>query len=136
MEMENCFPLDFVDEIVARLPNKSIMRFRCVSKEWSSYLVSDEFYKRRCLLRAERLLKVTSSGFYFVNYEKSFSSSVDDEDSVSDEDSFSDEDEDFVKDEDSLVPSAEQNFPFKKPNNFDLIGSCDGLVCLSITKSL
>ncbi|KAJ4823578.1 hypothetical protein Tsubulata_039617, partial [Turnera subulata] len=102
--MGNCFPVDFVEEILAHLPNKSIMRFRCVSKEWSSYLVSDEFYKLRFTLRPhERLLKLTDSGFSFINYE------------------------------DSLIPSTEQSFPFKKPNKLvDFIGSCDGLVCLSL----
>ncbi|KAJ4828213.1 hypothetical protein Tsubulata_043069 [Turnera subulata] len=40
-------PSVIVEEILAMLPNKSIHRFRQVSKSWSSFLVSSEFQKLR-----------------------------------------------------------------------------------------
>ncbi|KAJ4841072.1 hypothetical protein Tsubulata_040494 [Turnera subulata] len=40
-------PSVIVEEILVMLPNKSIHRFRQVSKSWSSFLVSSEFHKLR-----------------------------------------------------------------------------------------
>ncbi|KAJ4847206.1 hypothetical protein Tsubulata_019335 [Turnera subulata] len=46
--MENLtLPTVIVEEILAKLPNKSIHRFRQLSKSWSSFLVSLEFQKLR-----------------------------------------------------------------------------------------
>ncbi|KAL1207094.1 putative F-box protein [Cardamine amara subsp. amara] len=39
-----CFPLDLILEILLRLPAKSIVRFRCVSKLWSS-LTTDLYFR-------------------------------------------------------------------------------------------
>ncbi|KAJ4843575.1 hypothetical protein Tsubulata_046985 [Turnera subulata] len=41
-------PSDIVEEILSLLPNKSIHRFRSVSKSWSSSLVSVDFHQFRC----------------------------------------------------------------------------------------
>ncbi|KAJ4824934.1 hypothetical protein Tsubulata_045990 [Turnera subulata] len=158
--MENCFPSNFVDKILARLPKKSIMRFRCVSKEWSSYLVSDGFNKLRCTLRPpQRLLKLKYSGFSYINCENSFVPFVNDRSFFAsfvnvDEDSDGEDFCDFFDGEDFFVPSVsveqnirfkkpkflvpsvsvEQSFPFKTPNRIVVnhIGSCDGLVCLHL----
>jgi hypothetical protein len=38
-----CLPYDVVFDILTRLPVKSIIRFRCVSKSWNSILTSPDF---------------------------------------------------------------------------------------------
>ncbi|KAJ4828441.1 hypothetical protein Tsubulata_046436 [Turnera subulata] len=40
-------PSEIVEALLAMLPNKSIHRFRSLSKSWSSLLVSEEFQKLR-----------------------------------------------------------------------------------------
>ncbi|CAA7061293.1 unnamed protein product [Microthlaspi erraticum] len=42
-------PMDLVTEILTRLPTKSLMRFKCVSKLWSSLIRSQYF--NRCFLK-------------------------------------------------------------------------------------
>ncbi|KAG7593500.1 F-box-like domain superfamily, partial [Arabidopsis thaliana x Arabidopsis arenosa] len=41
--MKNWIPIDLIIEILSRLPEKSIARCRCVSKEWSSILDREDF---------------------------------------------------------------------------------------------
>ncbi|XP_010515038.1 PREDICTED: putative F-box protein At3g47150 [Camelina sativa] len=41
-----CIPLELQIEILLRLPVKSLLRFRCVSKLWSSIITSQDFQKR------------------------------------------------------------------------------------------
>ncbi|AED97616.1 unnamed protein product [Arabidopsis thaliana] len=47
-------PLDLLIEILTRLPHKSLMRFKCVSKQWSS-LIRSRFFSNRYLTVASPL---------------------------------------------------------------------------------
>ncbi|PRQ33711.1 putative F-box domain, galactose oxidase/kelch, beta-propeller, F-box associated interaction [Rosa chinensis] len=51
---------DIISEILARLPVKSLMRFRCVSKSWSA-LISDPFFTKKHLSYTETGITENSS---------------------------------------------------------------------------
>ncbi|KAJ4843736.1 hypothetical protein Tsubulata_031483 [Turnera subulata] len=54
-------PSEIVEEILSRLPNKSIHRFRSLSKSWSSLLVGVDFlhqFRRNSTPPAARILKL------------------------------------------------------------------------------
>uniref|UniRef100_A0A1J3JKD7 F-box/LRR-repeat protein n=1 Tax=Noccaea caerulescens TaxID=107243 RepID=A0A1J3JKD7_NOCCA len=48
------FPVDLVTEILIRLPEKSLMRFKCVSKQWSSLISCRYFCDRVFTLTRQR----------------------------------------------------------------------------------
>ncbi|KAJ4823579.1 hypothetical protein Tsubulata_039618, partial [Turnera subulata] len=60
MEVKDCFPLEIVEEIIARLPTESLIRFLCMSKEWYSYRSSDKLNSLRSKLAPpdEQLVKI------------------------------------------------------------------------------
>ncbi|KAJ0254405.1 F-box only protein 8 [Hirschfeldia incana] len=64
-------PLDLLIEILARLPAKSIMRFKCISKFWSSLLCSSFFCDRFMMLRSPRQPRLYMSLLDKDDYSKS-----------------------------------------------------------------
>ncbi|KAL1216204.1 F-box protein [Cardamine amara subsp. amara] len=48
-------PLDLIIEILKKLPAKSLMRFRCISKEWSSIISNSRYFTESIMSRSLRL---------------------------------------------------------------------------------
>ncbi|CAH8355475.1 unnamed protein product [Eruca vesicaria subsp. sativa] len=62
----NHIPLDLALDIVSRLPAKSIMRYQCVSKLWSSFITLPSFinsFTSRSTSRSPTLLVTFASGW-------------------------------------------------------------------------
>ena len=62
-----CLPYDVVFDILPRLPVKSIIRFRCVSKSWNSILTSPDFINTH-LDRAKSSLSHNNNNNGFLLY--------------------------------------------------------------------
>ncbi|XWS39100.1 hypothetical protein CRYUN_Cryun18bG0021200 [Craigia yunnanensis] len=104
-------PQDITDQILPCLPVKSLMRFKCVCKSWSSLITSPPFarnhFKRASLQNPKtidlKLLILLPCGFKYLDLAKSFDEGA------------------------ALI-----RFRFW-PNGYKLIlGSCNGLVCLGL----
>ncbi|KAM5576936.1 hypothetical protein ABKV19_007669 [Rosa sericea] len=101
-------------QILTRLPIKSLIRFSCVSKRWSSIILSDpQFAKKHFKLASEqnslsqRLLLSTRSQMQSLDVDTSS----------------------FV--DDSSVRNL--TCPFKQPGHFvKMLGSCNGMVCVAL----
>ncbi|KAJ4841817.1 hypothetical protein Tsubulata_026734 [Turnera subulata] len=119
-------PWPTVEEILALLPVKSISRFRLVSKEWSSFLVSPKFENFR-----SRLLVPPAGDTKEYNEdvcETDDDYDVEEDGSDQDEEDGSDQDE-----EDGFNSGIKLYFPLKRAGNpVYLIGSCNGLVCVRL----
>ncbi|KAF8016024.1 hypothetical protein BT93_H1546 [Corymbia citriodora subsp. variegata] len=110
------FPEDIIMEILLRLPAMSLMRFKCVCKGWRS-LISDPAFAKSHLQRlragdmisSQRIFKTCP--FETINYE-ALDGSIG-----------SDDDHAVVKSHDPRIDAS--SCP-------ELVGSCDGLVCLSM----
>ncbi|CAA7048450.1 unnamed protein product [Microthlaspi erraticum] len=64
-------PPDIISEILSKLPLKSLMRFRCVSKLWSSITTDPYFLKSLQTTRPSRLLVVgfrKRDGFFVLSF--------------------------------------------------------------------
>ncbi|CAH8372579.1 unnamed protein product [Eruca vesicaria subsp. sativa] len=64
-------PMDLLIEIMARLPAKSVMRFKCISKFWSSLLCSRYFCNRFIMFPTQRQPRLYMSLLDQANYSKS-----------------------------------------------------------------
>ncbi|XP_056861536.1 putative F-box protein At1g47790 [Raphanus sativus] len=67
-DYRGCFPVDLISEILLRLPEKSVSRFRCVSKLWSS-ITTDPYFINLFETRSPRpslLLCITNYDSLFV----------------------------------------------------------------------
>ncbi|GMI96163.1 hypothetical protein like AT3G23880 [Hibiscus trionum] len=115
------FPQEIIVEILANLPVKSLLRFRCVFKSWKS-LISDPFFINKHLKRIQsdpkffrkRVLINTLRPRMSIRYSiKSFNLS----------DTY----------EDSIVNTTEIEYPSRDVSRHDLIvGSCNGLICITV----
>ncbi|KAI8556174.1 hypothetical protein RHMOL_Rhmol05G0231300 [Rhododendron molle] len=114
-------PLETIVEILSRVPVKSLLRFRCVSKSWRSLISDPKFAKAHLSLASastdythHRLLLITSGG---PNpYLKSCSVSS-------------------IMHEQSDTTAVDLDYPFDKPRKRVWIGfngSCNGLVCIMV----
>ncbi|KAJ4843906.1 hypothetical protein Tsubulata_034255 [Turnera subulata] len=106
-KMNIYFPSAIVEEIIARLPTKSLARILCMSKEWYSYRSNGKLDKLRSKLAPLeiRILDPEASGLH-----RSW---------------------DF---DDFLTTPAPLSFPLERPNfpTDQWIGSCNGLVCVAL----
>ncbi|KAF5441920.1 hypothetical protein F2P56_037130 [Juglans regia] len=102
-------PENVIVEILLRLPVKSLVRFRCVSKRWRSLISDSRFAKsqfRRASERSQRLLITSGSEIRSLDCEALF--------------------------EHSTTPSV-LAVPFQKRGRYvSIIGSCNGLVCVAL----
>uniref|UniRef100_A0A2N9IEE6 F-box domain-containing protein n=1 Tax=Fagus sylvatica TaxID=28930 RepID=A0A2N9IEE6_FAGSY len=101
-------PDEVILEILSRLPIKPLLCFRCVSKPWLALIDSPQFIKlhlKQSLKTTTNLSLILSSGYLYSS--------------------------DF----DSLDTAIELDHPLKTPNyETEIVGSCNGLLCLSNTK--
>ncbi|KAJ6325279.1 hypothetical protein OIU76_012376 [Salix suchowensis] len=104
---KNRVPEDVMMDILIALPIKSILRFRCLSKSWNS-LITDKNFINAYLAQAKPLLLLRR----WQDRQELYSLHLDNE---------------------SLDRSLQfQNLPFRSEAGcFDIIGSCNGVVCLS-----
>ncbi|PHT77438.1 hypothetical protein T459_20960 [Capsicum annuum] len=58
------FPEEILVEILIRLPVKSLVRFRCVSKSWKT-LISDEYFKAKHCNHAKKNKKILIARMLF-----------------------------------------------------------------------
>ncbi|XWS53722.1 hypothetical protein CRYUN_Cryun10bG0024900 [Craigia yunnanensis] len=104
----NDIPQDITDQILPCLPVKSLMRFKCVSKSWRSFINSPSF-TRNHLERAssqEKILVSLPCGFKSLDLEKPFD------------------------DEAALI---RLRFPsIELYDRIKILDSCNGLVCLGL----
>ncbi|KAG7969566.1 hypothetical protein I3843_07G037000 [Carya illinoinensis] len=102
-------PENVVEEILLRLPVKSLVRFKCVSKHWRSLISNPQFAKlqfQRTSVRSQRLLISFGSEIRSLDCEAPF--------------------------QDSSTPSVIA-VPFQKQGRYvRIIGSCNGLVCVAL----
>ncbi|CAM8911965.1 unnamed protein product [Rhodiola kirilowii] len=110
-------PHDVIVDILSRLPCKSLVKFRCVSKQWNSLIRSTKFAElqfSRSFSRQRVLLRLKP--FWSINYE--------------DLDEFVEDRFELINQEDvpPLFPDVDIN------NDANLIGECNGLICFLLMK--
>ncbi|OIT20251.1 f-boxkelch-repeat protein, partial [Nicotiana attenuata] len=105
-------PNELITDILERLHVKSLLRFKCVSKDWLSIISSPQFVNTHLTLSANDyfwhrlLLKLNH------NFKHCFVSSIFDE---------------------AVIETFDLDFPIKNPDtSFDIMGSVNGLICLLI----
>ncbi|KAL4588317.1 hypothetical protein LXL04_001201 [Taraxacum kok-saghyz] len=113
--MSDQIPFHIQEEIMKRLPVKSLVQFRCVSKAWRSLIDSSEF------IAAHSLRRHTQPHYLLVSYEDPF---VEDgyvffSGCYTNDDSFPQE---------SSVPTLPQSV--KQLHLLSVVGSSQGLLCL------
>ncbi|KAK6781675.1 hypothetical protein RDI58_019471 [Solanum bulbocastanum] len=126
---------DVIFEILLRLPVKSLLRFRSVSKSWYCYISSRDFIQmhRRQPIH-EKPLRVSDSGprriptiSFFSLDPKITTVVVDDEiDELGDFDSDSDPDPSVVV--------VDLPFPCSHDDDVRIVGSCNGLLCVHFNR--
>ncbi|KAJ4829189.1 hypothetical protein Tsubulata_040380 [Turnera subulata] len=122
MEVKHHPPLAIMEEILARLPIKSLIRFVCMSKEWYSYQVSGKLDQLRSKLapldhQLVRILDLHCSSSSLDDWEFKPSSSFR-----------------FWYFEDYLKTRTPLSFPMETLDctYLKLVGSCNGLVCIAL----
>ncbi|KAM7485150.1 hypothetical protein LguiA_001159 [Lonicera macranthoides] len=106
--MSNLFD-EIIEEILTRLPAKSLVRFNLVCKKWLS-LISDPNFVRKHLDNVLldpsnnhcKLIVNSSPKFYSIDYQEPLS-------------------------------STKHNFPLKSPHGLCILGACNGLLCIGFT---
>ncbi|XP_062014048.1 F-box/kelch-repeat protein At3g06240-like [Rosa rugosa] len=112
---------DIISEILARLPVKSLMRFRCVSKSWSA-LISDPYFTKKHLSYTEMGITENSSRLLY---------SLDPPQSL---------DHEALKDlkdhRDGYFANRELDLPVMIPGSSNrykrIVGCCNGLICILV----
>ncbi|KAA8526247.1 hypothetical protein F0562_008550 [Nyssa sinensis] len=109
--MSDYFPREILVDILVRLPVKSLLRFRCVCKSWCSLIESPIFlatHLNQSINNTHLLIR-----YFSVNHKKELYS--------------------LRFDNETLNECVELKCPFKsRSGNFlRVVGSCNGLICLS-----
>ncbi|XP_058782111.1 F-box/kelch-repeat protein At3g23880-like [Vicia villosa] len=107
-------PFDVISEILARLPVKSLLQFRCVSKSWKSLISDPVFVKKHLYLSTTRRLLCVSynPSFRFILNSYSLQSVF----------------------PDTNYSITRFQFPFgviSKRYSHYIVGSCDGILCVA-----
>ncbi|KAJ4848972.1 hypothetical protein Tsubulata_046354 [Turnera subulata] len=120
---DNCLLPEIVEGILSLLPNKSIHRFRSVSKSWSSLLVRVDFHQFRrkstppaeTIPRVLKLLRSYSGSVYGPSPPPSHGFELS---------SY------YPPDALGHTANTMESYPFQKFWLRSFVGSCNGLVCL------
>ncbi|XP_015055624.1 F-box/kelch-repeat protein At3g23880-like [Solanum pennellii] len=67
-----CMPTEILVEILSRVPVKSLLKFRCVSKSWLALISSPEFIKSHLSLSASNNMQECNLDYLMKNLEVSF----------------------------------------------------------------
>nr|XP_027109489.1 F-box protein CPR1-like [Coffea arabica] len=115
--MASRLPLALIEEIFSRLPIKTLIRFRCLSKSWRATIGSQEFIKNY-------LKNSSHHNLILGNFNGS-------SDLVVDEVYFYSADYDFFLETDRAVFN-ELSLPVRSRIDLetDILGSCNGLLCV------
>ncbi|CAI9104453.1 OLC1v1003122C1 [Oldenlandia corymbosa var. corymbosa] len=111
------FPEDLIAEILLRLPAKSLVKFKCVSKPWRSLISSPEFIKTHLAIASGRddyghhrlIFTVLSKSRKLRNQLYSVSS--------------------LLHKSISAAKVVNIDNPLQHPESVTVVGSCNGLVC-------
>ncbi|KAL8555133.1 hypothetical protein ACS0TY_003071 [Phlomoides rotata] len=129
-------PEELIREILVRLPVKSLLKFMCVSKSWFSLISSDQFVKAH--------LKISTNNNAYLRDTLIFGSSDSLHPppmnlyacSISSVSNLTDLLY-SLDDENPVYDYVELGCPFSDFDKFrDLVGSCNGLVCLSSSRDI
>ncbi|MCD9639348.1 hypothetical protein HAX54_023788 [Datura stramonium] len=139
MDVQNCsLAGDVIVEILLRLPVKSLLRFRTVSKSWYCLLTSRDFIQMH-LRHHEKLLRVSDRGPRDTPTISFFS--LDDTTTIIADDEEIDEIPDFDPSSSSSLSSvaaaAVVDLPFSSTPDDEvrIVGSCNGLLCVHFNRS-
>ncbi|CAA0821223.1 Unknown protein [Striga hermonthica] len=111
------FPDDIIAEILSRLPVKSLVRFKCVSKSWRALISGDQFVRAHLRISKDSpnftgqkiiaTILLPSGGLKQVDLRTLLHG--------------------------PHADATESRFPMKNPgNSVRIVGCCDGLVCLAV----
>ncbi|XP_021750805.1 F-box protein CPR30-like [Chenopodium quinoa] len=103
-------PSEILADILSRVPAKPLLRFKCVCKSWNSLIKSPNFIK----LHLKQTLISNSDRHLLVSSE--YSSSLHSAD---------------LDLNHNLISCSELHHPLKHHNAVKLVGSCNGVVCIS-----
>lgn len=117
-EMSDCYlPHELIVEILKRLPAKSLLRFRCVRKSWSSLITSPVFIASYNNLNSTNP-STSNTQILLRNYSETLHKEI----------------YTLHHDNTTFDIHTELEFPFTSFNPyFRIVGSCNGLICLADT---
>lgn len=105
-------PSEFVTEILLRLPVKSLLQFRSVSKSWLNLISSSEFIKFHLDLSANNKDNSHHRLMYNHNFKEGSLKSL-------------------LYESDVIEAPHDLNYPMKDHQRpFQIVGSANGLICL------
>ncbi|GJV73180.1 F-box/kelch-repeat protein-like protein [Tanacetum coccineum] len=123
-EVDDCLTEDLIDEIFARLPIKTLIQFRSLSKSWYSRIASPAFIRMFAILRSMNtpnkvlIQHVTCKVTLGQSREYIYTLHSEDKLPVCPIRGYTDV---------TPVQFTFPNFPFSR---IDIIGSCNGIICL------
>ncbi|XP_050364945.1 F-box/kelch-repeat protein At3g06240-like [Argentina anserina] len=115
------FDGDIISEILARLPVKPLMRFRCVSKSWNG-LISDPYFTKKHLRYSDLgITESTSRVLYTMDPPQSL-----DQEAL----------KDLKNHSDGYFANRKLDIPVLFPRgNHSLLGICNGLICILVQEN-
>ncbi|XP_024159302.1 F-box/kelch-repeat protein At3g23880-like [Rosa chinensis] len=107
-----------LDQILARVPVKSLMRFRCVCNSWRDLISQSHFVTKHFTYASQGITKTTSRLLFSTSPVESI-----------DYEAFKD-----LNDADSHLAIRKLKFPVMFPDSSirTIIGSCNGLICVDV----
>ncbi|XP_059631104.1 F-box protein CPR1-like [Cornus florida] len=102
-------PAEVTADVLSRLPVKSLLRFRCVSRPWCALIDSKHFIKSHL----NRSIEASSTNLSIILV---YGNDI------------------YSMDFDSFDRAIKLNHPLESTHNLKVLGSCNGLLCLSETE--
>ncbi|XP_012838094.1 PREDICTED: F-box/kelch-repeat protein At3g23880-like [Erythranthe guttata] len=117
INLEQEIPEEIIEEILFHLPVKSLLRFKCVSKRWRSFISSEYFIKRH-LSKSRADEKDNGSKFIFSFEGKQNNSST----------RFLSVGSSFSLDDDEPIVTTSLDIQIRPETEIQVVESCNGLV--------